>query len=45
LTLLYASLLAASKLWHGIPMTAAMLRQLAQLRVEMTPQTKEEAVA
>ena len=45
LTLLYASLMAASKLWRGIPMTAATLRQLAQLRAETTPITKEEAVA
>jgi transposase-like protein len=45
LTLLYASLVAASKLWRGIPMTAAMLRQLAQLRAEITPAAKEEAVA
>jgi transposase-like protein len=45
LTLLYASLMAASKLWRGIPMTAALLRQLAQLRAETTPMTKEEAVA
>ena len=45
LTLLYASLMAASKLWRGIPMTAAMLRQLAQLRAETTPMTKEVAVA
>ena len=44
LTLLYASLLAASKLWRGIPMTAVMLRQLAQLRAEATP-TPKEAVA
>src|SRR5918992_2590623 len=41
LTLLYASLLAASKLWRGIPMTAAMLRQLAQLRAEAAPAPKE----
>jgi len=45
LTLLYASLMPASKLWRGIPMTAATLRQLAQLRAEITPTTKEEAVA
>lgn len=45
LTLLYASLMAASQLWRGIPMTAAMLRQLAQLRAETMPTTKEEAVA
>jgi hypothetical protein len=35
--------MAASKLWRGIPMTAAMLRQLAQLRAETTPTTKGEA--
>jgi putative transposase len=45
LSLLYASLVAASKLWRGIPMTAAMLRQLAQLRAAMAPAAKEEAVA
>jgi putative transposase len=45
LTLLYASLVAASKLWRGIPMTAAMLRQLAQLRADTAPASKEEAVA
>jgi transposase-like protein len=44
LTLLYASLMAASKLWRGIPMTAAILRQLTQLRAESSPM-KEEAVA
>jgi transposase-like protein len=41
LTLLYASLMAASKLWRGIPMTAAIIRQLAQLRAEATPAPKE----
>jgi putative transposase len=41
LTLLYASLLAASKLWRGIPMTVATLRQLAQLRAEAAPAPKE----
>lgn len=41
LTLLYASLVAASKLWRGVPMTAAMLRQLAQLRAEAAPAPKE----
>jgi len=45
LTLLYASLVAASKLWRGIPMTAATLRQLAQLRAATAPATREEAVA
>lgn len=41
LTLLYASLMAASKRWRGIPMTAGTLRQLAQLRAEATPAPKE----
>jgi putative transposase len=41
LTLLYASLMAASKLWRGLPMTAAILRQLAQLRTEAAPAPKE----
>jgi putative transposase len=45
LTLLYASLVAASKLWRGIPMTAATLRQLAQLRAAMAPAAREAAVA
>jgi transposase-like protein len=46
LTLLYASLMAASKQWRGIPMTAAMIRQLSQLRAETTPmKEKEEAIA
>jgi putative transposase len=45
LTLLYASLVAASKRWRGIPMTAATLRQLAQLRTATAPPVKEEAVA
>ena len=45
LTLLYASLVAASKLWRGMPMTSAMLRQLAELRTATAPAVKEEAVA
>ena len=45
LTLLYASLVTASKLWRGIPITAATLRQLAQLRAATAPAVKEEAVA
>jgi transposase-like protein len=45
LTLLYASLAAASKLWRGIPMAAVMLRQLAQLRAMTVPTGEEEAVA
>ena len=43
LTLLYASLLTASKHWRGISMTAATLRQLQQLRAAAP--SKEEAVA
>ena len=45
LTLLYASLITASKHWRGIPMTAAILRQLQQLRASIAAPTKEEAVA
>lgn len=45
LSLLYASLIAASKHWRGIPMTAATLRQLQQLRAVIAAPTKEEAVA
>ena len=45
LTLLYASLVAAAKLWRGIPMNPTILRQLAQLRSATTPAVKEEAVA
>lgn len=44
LTLLYASLVAASKLWRGVPMTTPIIRQLAQLRASTAP-AKEEAVA
>jgi transposase-like protein len=41
LALLYASLITASRHWRGIPMTAVMLRQLAQLRAEAEPAAKE----
>lgn len=34
LTLLYASLMTASKRWRGVPMTPAMMRQLEAVRVE-----------
>lgn len=37
-----SSLMAASKLSRGIPRTVPTLRQLAQLRVEMTATTKEK---
>ena len=45
LTLLYASLVAASKHWRGIPMTAIDAAPAAQLRAATAPPTKEEAVA
>jgi len=45
LTLLHASLLAASKHWRGIPMTLAILRQLDQVRATIAPATTEDAVA
>jgi len=45
LSLLYATLIAASKHWRGIPMTAATLRQLQQLRRVIVEPTKQEAVA
>ena len=45
LSLLYASLIAASKHWRGVPMTAALLRQLQQLRAAIVVPTKKEAVA
>jgi putative transposase len=41
LSLLYASLIAASKHWRGIPMTAATLRQLQQLRAANAEPNKE----
>ena len=44
LTLLYASLIGASKHWREIPMTAAILRQLQQLRTSVAAPTKAEAV-
>jgi transposase-like protein len=45
LSLLYASLIAASKHWRGIPMTATTLRPLEQLRAAIAAPTKKEAVA
>ncbi len=44
LTLLYASLVTASKRWRGVPMTAAILRQLQTLRTTSSA-SAEEAVA
>jgi putative transposase len=45
LSLLYASLITASKHWRGIPMTAANLRQLQALRAAIAAPAKEEEVA
>jgi putative transposase len=45
LSLLYASLITASKHWRGIPMTVAHVKQLQQLRAAITAPTKEDAVA
>jgi putative transposase len=44
LTLLYASLVTASKRWRGVPMTAAIERQLQALRTTSSA-SAEEAVA
>jgi transposase-like protein len=44
LTLLYATLIAASKQWRGLAMTTAIGKQLQVLRAASTP-TKEQAVA
>jgi len=45
LSLLYASLITASKHWRGIPMTVSNVKQLQQLRAAIAAPTKEEAVA
>ena len=45
LSLLYASLITASKHWRGIPMTVSHGKQLQQLRAAIAAPTKEEAVA
>jgi len=45
LSLLYATLITASKHWRGIPMTAATLRQLQSMRTAITVPVKEEEVA
>jgi transposase-like protein len=44
LTLLYASLVTASTRWRGVPMTAAIVRQLQTLRA-LNSASAEEAVA
>lgn len=46
LALLYASLVTASKRWHGVTMTPAVMKQLQQLRAETaTSSPAQEAVA
>jgi transposase-like protein len=45
LTLLYATLITASKSWRGLTMTPAISKELAHLRLALAPATKEEAVA
>ena len=45
LTLLYATLIAASKQWRGLTMTPAISKQLQRLRAVSAPAAKEEAVA
>jgi transposase-like protein len=45
LSLLYASLITASKHWRGISMSATMLRQLQLLRAAIAAPRKEEEVA
>lgn len=46
LTLLYATLVTASKRWRGVPMTPAIVKQLQQLQVETaTGSPAQQAVA
>jgi len=45
LSLLYASLITASRHWRGIPMTVADMKQLRQLRAAIAEPQREEAVA
>jgi putative transposase len=46
LALLYATLVTASKRWRGVKMTPAVMKQLQQLRAEMTTTSStQEAVA
>jgi len=44
LSLLFATLITASRTWRGVTMTPAILRKLDQLRSQMT-ETKEEVAA
>jgi hypothetical protein len=45
LSLLYASLITASKRWRGIPMSVADVKQLQQLRAAIAVPARDEAVA
>ena len=46
LALLYASLVTASKRWHGVQMKPAVMKQLQQVRAEIaTSSGAQEAVA
>jgi transposase-like protein len=45
LSLLYASLITASKRWHGIQMTVRAVKQLQQLRSEIAAPAKQEVAA
>jgi len=45
LSLLYTSLITASKHWRGVPTMAAILRQLQSLRAMIAVPAKKEEVA
>lgn len=45
LTLLFATLMTASKQWRGVPMTPAMVRQLQALRSQTDASAAKEGVA
>jgi putative transposase len=45
LSLLFATLITASKRWRGVPMTPAIVRKLDRLRSEMTKASTEEVAA
>jgi transposase-like protein len=45
LSLLYASLITASKHWRGVQVTVRDMKQLQQLRAAIAAPTKDEAAA
>jgi transposase-like protein len=45
LSLLYATLVTASRRWRGVPMTPAMVRHLQNLRTETDAAAAKEAIA